>query len=322
MIYVFHGNSTFLLEETVAKWKNQFTQKYWDFQLTHMKDYSESELSNIEQSIVSEWLFAEKKLIILDNLPVSAQTKNKEALKLQENLLKLIPRKGDGVILVFSSLNPDKRGKFYKYLQKLSRDVPESIQIKEYNLKEDTDNIFVLQKKYPDIDYSVLAHILNLKSWNLEKARSEIEKILIAHDSISVEIINENINPELEQSIFIFIENLLHNRKNQALSDMHIILEQSDIMSFYYGLLANMRVIIYILLLLKLKKWKSEVISELNLWKRGFLIDKYSNLSYENISTQYIKLCLVDSDMKSGKLSQFSENWLQDALELVILEQS
>jgi hypothetical protein len=61
-----------------------------------------------------------------------------------------------------------------------------------------------------------------------------MDKMLIAHDIIDIEFIKNNIVPEREQSIFIFIENLLNNNKKSALADMQVILEQGDIMSFYY----------------------------------------------------------------------------------------
>ena len=321
MIYLFHWNSEFLLSEIVNKWKKQFEEKYGNFQLTHIKDNSQISGLNIEDNIVSEWLFAEKKLIILDNMPSSAQTKNKDIQALQEKLLTLIPRKTENVILVFSSLNPDKRGKFFKYLQKLWKTDSDKIQIKEYSIKDDGGGISMLQQKYPNIEYNILSHVLNLKSWSIEKTVSELNKLSIAHDKISVDLVNKNIIPELEQSIFIFIENLLHNRKKQSLNDMRIILEQSELMSFYYGLLSNMRTIIYILLFLNLKKQKSEIIRELNLWNRWFLVDKYAGLNYKKISKLYTDLCWLDSEMKTWKLWHISNSPLVDALEVLILKQ-
>ena len=321
MIYLFYGNSEFLLSETVSKWKKQFSEKYWDFQLTHIRDYSQLNDFNLEQNILSQWLFDEKKLIILDKIPASSQWKDKTIQKLQDDLLLLLPRKAENVILVFISLDPDKRAKFFKYLLKLLKSSPEQIQIKEYNLNEESENIWFLQKKYPHVDYNILRYVLNIKLWAIEKAIWELDKMLIAHDTISLDLVKDNIIPEREESIFIFIESLLHNNKKQALTDMQVILEQSDIMSLYYGLLSNMRVIVYILLFLKLKKSKTEITSVLNLWKRSFLIDKYSRLSYVKISKLYMNLCSLDSKMKKWDLGQYSENWLQDALEILILEQ-
>ena len=321
MIYFFYGNSDFLLSETTKKWKNQFVQKYWDFQLTHIRDYSDPSSLQLDQNITSGWLFAEKKLIIFDNIPGAGSVKDKNIIKIQEDLLKILPRKIESVIIVFSSLNPDKRWKLYKYLQKLSKDDTEAIQVKEYVLWDGAENISMLQKKYPNIEYNILSHILHLKSWNIEKTISELEKLSIAHESVWLDLVNKNIIPELEQSIFTFIENLLHNRKKQSLNDMRIILEQSEIMSFYYGLLSNMRVIMYILLFLKLKKSKATITQELNLWKRWFLIDKYASLNYKKISTLYTELCELDSNMKSWKLGQFSNKPLEDALQVLILRQ-
>ncbi|MDF1682694.1 MAG: hypothetical protein P1U46_03010 [Patescibacteria group bacterium] len=92
---------------------------------------------------------------------------------------------------------------------------------------------------------------MKYKNNNINKTISEIEKLLITNDQINTKIIKENIIPELEESIFELIDNIMNLEIHNSLKNIDIILCYTNIYSFYNNLLANLRVNVFIL---KLKK--------------------------------------------------------------------
>jgi DNA polymerase III delta subunit len=80
----------------------------------------------------------------------------------------------------------------------------------------------------------------------LEKVASEIEKLLITRDKIEVNDIVDNIFPELEESIFQFIDDILNKNIFSAKKKLNIILNDTSIYAFYNNLLANLRTNVFI----------------------------------------------------------------------------
>jgi DNA polymerase III delta subunit len=123
-----------LLQEAVLKWKNHFISKYGDFNLLHIKDLSNIDLNFLAENLFASSFLSEKKLIIID-------LNNELDEKLSEffiNSLKKIPENN---ILVFSYLNPDKRLKLYKELEK-------SAEKKEFSLENENETFVIIEKKY------------------------------------------------------------------------------------------------------------------------------------------------------------------------------
>ena len=74
----------------------------------------------------------------------------------------------------------------------------------------------------------------------------EIEKLLITQDFIEEISITEHISPELDESIFTLIDNLMNLRSKALFDGIETILENTNMYLFYNGLLANLRVNMYI----------------------------------------------------------------------------
>lgn len=319
MIYFFYWNNGYILEETAKKWKNTFHERYWDIQLNHFKDYSEHTLKILKQTLLSRGLFQEKKLLIFDWIPHSANSKDSHLLQCEELLKDIILQKDDSTIVLLTSLLPDKRWKFFKSLKTLEKNDKKIIQIQELNVWNENDSLNFLKNRYQNIDKWVLSYILKIKSWHIEKVIPEIEKLFISSQKITIDLISNNVQAELEQSIFQLIDHLVFWRKQEALQDLEIILQQSDIMSLYYSLLSNLRLIVYIKILEKVWNKRWQIITLLELWNRSFLLEKYAFINSWNFVKLYVQLCNADKKMKKWELSAFSHTPLRDEIESLIL---
>jgi DNA polymerase III delta subunit len=102
--------------------------------LVHIKDIEILDNNFLIENITSESFLSEKKLIIIDLLEKLSEEKEIFILK----ILNKIPENN---IVLFNSINPDKRTKFYKTLKKQA-------DFKEFNTKNDSDLQTIISRKY------------------------------------------------------------------------------------------------------------------------------------------------------------------------------
>jgi DNA polymerase III delta subunit len=85
----------------------------------------------------------------------------------------------------------------------------------------------------------------------LNKTIQEIEKLSILYPFIDEKEVKENIVPELEESIFQVIDDILNLRIIDAINKINILNNDTNIYVTYNSLLSNLRVNLFIT---KLKK--------------------------------------------------------------------
>ena len=307
MLYLFTWNSDYLVKEQVLKWKNQFITKYWEFNLIHIKNFDTVENNFLTLNITSASFLSEKKLIIID-LESKTKIKNKEITdedskesEKEELLLNLLWKIPEDNIILINIVSPDKRTKFYKTIVKIA-------EVKEFNTSNDSSLQSIIRQKYWNkITNSAIWTLIRYKSWNLSKIISEIEKLLILHEKIDSKEIVDNIAPELEESIFQVIDDLLNKNINSAIKKIDIILNDTTIYAFYNNLIANIRTSIYIIKLLNIWKSKNDIKNILDLKNRWFLVDKRYKIKYNELNRLYINLINIDKKMKMWNL-----NWTED----------
>ncbi len=315
MIYLFTWNSDFLVREKTLSWKKLFTEKNWDFNLVHFKNLLETDNNALLENLLAEGFMWEKKLLIIDNFPLTAaDRKNSKLSEKQDFLETIISQIPQNNIVIFSSANPDKRSKFFKLIKK------QATKIEEFNTKWENDIVQIIQKKYGNfIDFPATNLLIKYKGWSLEKSIWEIQKILITKEHISTSDIKKYIKPELEESIFQVIDDILNLQISQAIKKISSILDDTNIYAFYNNLLANLRTNVYISKLkdIKLPQW--EISSTLQLWNRAFLVNKNYKISYKKLEFLYINLVWLDKKMKSWKLLWTQEKDLQYEIEKCLI---
>ena len=324
MNYLFTWNSDFLVKQKVMEWKNQFIKNNWDFNLIHIKNFETVENNFLTLNITSWTFLNEKKLVIID-LETKAEDKKIEKKLNNENieskdaekedlLLNLLSKTPENNYIIINVVKPDKRTKFYKWLLKLC-------EIKEYNTSDNNNLSWIITKMYPKVISNTAIDILiKYKSWNLNKIASEIEKLLITFSYIDKKEIIENIIPELEESIFQVIDDILNKQIVDAVKKIDIILNDTNIYAFYNNLLANLRTTVYISKLLNLWIKTGDIGQLLDLWNRTFLINKKYRISYNELKKIYINLLNIDKIMKTWKLIWTEELDFQYEIERQLLK--
>ena len=308
MNYIFTWNSEFLITEALNKWKKQFIEKYSDFNLTHLKEIKNLDKNILKDAILSGSLFSsEKKLIILD-------INNDIWDELEDFLIKNLEKKPQENIIILNYFLPDKRKKFWKNIKNIS-------EIKEFNLENEEDTKKIINSKFSwKIDLEAINTIIKYKSNKINKIIPELEKLTITKDFITKIDIEENIVPELEESIFQIIDLVLNKQIPEAVDKINIILNETNIFAFYNNLLSNLRTSLFILKLKQEKKTQNEISKILDLWNRSFLIGKNYKINFHELKNLYINLVNIDKNLKTWKLVSSEEEDIKFEIEKYLIK--
>ena len=175
MIYHFTWNSHYLVSTQVKAWKTKFIEKFWEFNLAHIKDIVNVDYNFLTENISAMSFLAEKKLIIIE---LEIGTKDAKINDKIDYIITLLDKLPEWNILLLSSVNPDKRSKQYKSINKLA-------QVKEFNSKSSDETFSILKNRFQwKIVDRALQKLILFKSNNIEKVASEIEKLLITKSVI------------------------------------------------------------------------------------------------------------------------------------------
>lgn len=313
MIYFFYGNNRYLLRKEMSKWRDAFTQKFWEENVIYISSLQDVSTDFIQESLLGRSIFSQKRLIIIDGFPFSGEKEFSGAAEKQDYILSLIDKIPEETLVLFVSHAPDKRKSAFKTIQKIAEE-------KEFSLTWENQVLEILRKKYPDIsDISALEKIVFLKGWKLEKSIWEIEKLRILTPNFTKKYVEEHTRPEFEESIFVFIDTLLLKNQKKIFWELENLLHHSNFYAIYQSIIANIRVFLYIELLKKQKKSPREIWDILKLWNRIFLIHKKHKTSFHEIQKLYENLLLLDKNMKSGKLISSDEKYLEGELKNIFL---
>ena len=188
-IYLFTGEERYTLDKEIQRRKDGFQQKIG---AESIFSYS-SEIfdpANIMQNILGGWLFVTQKLIVIKHIPIDAFQKIavKQVELFADSFIKNYTHIPPDVILVFVSYKPDKRTKFYKFIEK------NAIEHKEFPPKKPNDSSYktfikqqssALQWDTETIEY-MLAHV-GSDFYRLESELSKLSTRAEIHGITTIE---------------------------------------------------------------------------------------------------------------------------------------
>ena len=220
-IFLFTWENSYTLNKELKRWKDMFAEKngadsVFSFNREN-RDYGQ-----IKQTIFSWWFFVTNKLIILYGIPLDTEKSNaikaEEIEKLAEDIMNY-PLPGE-VRLACVSYKPDKRGRFYKWFDKLSKDYPSQKIIKSFApLKDHELSNFVLQEsKDLNLDPKAVETLIH-KVWNDQfRLESEIDKLRYWKkyywEEITPKVLDEVCFWMIEEDIFQLLDLALTDPKS------------------------------------------------------------------------------------------------------------
>lgn len=307
MLYLFTWNNEYLVKEELKKWKNHFLSKFGDFNILHIQNIDELDKNFLSENLLAPSFFNEKKFIIIENIEKIEKDEQKK-----EFLISILEKIPESNIIVFSSNNLSEKSILYKKVLQIW-------EVKRFDIKNTYETKLFLQKKYlGKIDDYAIEKIISYKSNSLSKIVNELDKLFITIEYIREKDIIENITPELEETIFVFVDKILNLDKKWVFNDLDIILENIDIYAFYNMFIWNLRNTVYIMFFKYLWYKKDHIVNELSLWSRWFLVDKRYKITFENLFELYCSFIDFDKNMKFWKLIWSTHDDLKFELQKIL----
>jgi len=174
-IFLFTGEERYLLDQELQRRKDGFVQKFGE-DAVFVYGPENFEPAEIIQNCMGWWLFVSKKMIIIKHVPTDGF--HKISAKAQEAFVDAYTKQAANIspdtIVLFVSYKPDKRVKFYKYLQK-------NAQIKEFNTLRDSQRKTYIKTRSKDTqrESDVLDYFLLQVGSDMYRLQSEREKLSV-----------------------------------------------------------------------------------------------------------------------------------------------
>ena len=277
-----------------------FNRETWDY-------------GQIKQTIFSWGFFVTNKFVILDGIPLDTEKSNAikvdEIEKLAEDIMNYsLPSE---VLLICVSYKPDKRGRFYKWLDKLDKENPSQKLVKSFAPLKDYElsNFVAQESKDLDLDSKVIETLIH-KVWNDQfRLESEIDKLRYWKkyywEKITPKVVDEVCFWMMEEDVFKLLDLALSDPKSAI---MFVQWLQDDWLdwnavngSFAWGLRNYLFVLDYA------DHWitdSKQIASELkqNPWAIMNITKKLKLLKEKRklIQTLFENIVDIDYDIKSG----------------------
>lgn len=296
MIYLFIWEKKHRLK-TLNTWKKVFKEKYDENNIFHIQNPYEYNQGMYQQILFSWWLFSKKVFCIIDDIfAVWDEKKDPDSLNLQKYFLEAIQNISTDTTLVFNTQAVDKRSSFYKLVSTLG-------EVKDFTISNKDELLNMLKKDYQDkVSYKALEKLIEMKWVNFWVISGELEKLLITHEYVDTDQL-WYITIDIEESIFLIVDDILNQKTPQALEKMKkLFFQVDDGFRFYHMLLSNLRIFAYIFLLKSYWVSQSDIKNRLSLGNRGFLVDKRYSYDLEKFLLLYQNMAGIDSLIKTWKL--------------------
>lgn len=227
-----HGEDSFSMQQELDRWKKAFIEKHGDSNLEELEG-DKLQISQLRDRLSSLPFLGEKRLVILKNfLRDNKADVSKEAVKLLEAM-------ADSTVWVIAENGqPDKRGAFYKKLAEQATlrvfNPPQGAQMTTWILRR-------AEAHQGKLDHRAATYLAGLVGEDLWRLENEVQKLCLyaGETPITIELIDEMVSGQIEQSIFTLTDQLAHKDRAGALRTLKALQNQGHEAPFLFAMITR-----------------------------------------------------------------------------------
>ncbi len=308
MIYLIYGTEEYLIKKEVDKIKSKF-----DINDTSIYDMDDINLKNIVDDASSMSLFSNERLIIIENSNIfTGSSKKRDDIKYLEEYIDH-PNKSTTLIFTLNSDSLDNRKKIVTKIKEKGKLIEFN---NNYNLIDIIKDMFDNYK----INLNTIKLLIDRVGNNLNLLNQEINKIK-TYKGDDLNITDEDIilltHKTIDIDIFHLIENIILNRKKEALDSYYEMIKMGEEPIKIIIMLSNQFRLMY-----QVKKLSMNRFSIMDMMKilgqKKYTIEKALEKSRKYnediILKKLYELADLDIKIKTGKINK------NIALELFIID--
>lgn len=317
-IFLFTGEENFLIREKLRNWKKASEEKHGEFNILNIEidipqkdsdNYLNLRSKEISSELVTPSFFGEKRVIFLDNFPITEIGKKsaKDTEKYSLRIVRALENLPEANVVILSSANPDKRTKVWKMVNKIAK-----VELFDKLQERELIDLIIARiehlggKILPAAAQFLISYIGN-DLWKIDReisklvhfceakpiAESDIQKICIP----SVEIINFGISNALQDGNLKKVFEIFHNEIDSGTAPQAIILRD---------LAPVMRQILHVAWANENNKNANE--AGMNPWMFNRWKNAVKKISFDEAKQAYNALMLIDEGSKTGKIEVKSDD--------------
>jgi len=312
MILFFWGEETYQSSQKVLQWKKEFLKKNPTGGGMVIFDCDETcDIFHIIQSLGEQNLFAQKKLIIVENL--FAHTKAPEQKQLQE----VLRQETEDVIIFFERGNVRKNAALFKWLIKNAHTTFESKLLSEYELSQWI--IKKIKNAHTTIAHDAVQELILFVGNDLWKLTQEIEKLICYAngDEIDVMAVRDIVHGRVDADMFQTVEAIATDNKSEALTLLRKQRASGDAAFHIFGMYVyQIRTLLTVSGLVHdgvMDKYMIAEILKIHPFVAQKSLGMINNMSHEKIMMMHKKITILDGDVKRGNRD------IESALDLFVV---
>ncbi len=313
-LFFFTGENTPALEDKLKFWQREFVKKHDSSNLEVFENIASSDIGNIINTIDSQPFLADKRMIVIKDLPLPANSKRKIETDALEEILKNVPETS---LVIFVSAKPDKRGRFYKWLSKNST-------LENFVLPKGRDLQSWVSERMSKSGLQIQAQAVPLLilycGEDIVRIDAELKKLqLLERSSISTEDIKKFVSPTPEGKIFQSLDLMGKASKHETLQSFEKLFQTGqDPMMVFFMLVRQLRLLLQMRSLLDRNMPRPALQKKMKLapFQVGMLVQQAECFRFEQLKKAHATLAQMDFRIKTGKLPSSSQG--SELLELSI----
>ena len=302
-LFLFTGENTFALEETLKHWKQSFLEKHGESNLQTFEAATLDWQALCNEAMSAPFL-GEKRLLIVEGIP---NIQKEDLEKLQKNM-------HESTILVFSDPAPDKRKSLVKFLFKEAT-VRAFLPLTPDKL---IPWVIALGKMHGvDIEPTVAAYLVRFVGTDQWSLKQECLKVIAyaAPESPTIANVEKVCLPNAKHGIWT-INDLIGRGKPEeaALYNAKLFASGEDAYSLWNRLLFCIRNISILWIFYKEKNLSGAALAKesgVNFLSVQSLLPLVRTLSREQVSSIVASAVMADKALKSGEIKSTAQNSIE-----------
>ncbi|MGE3278332.1 MAG: DNA polymerase III subunit delta [Candidatus Altimarinota bacterium] len=304
-VFFFTGDNATELQEKLRFWQQEFIKKHTDSNLEVFDEVTQEKIPQIANALESTPFLAEKRMVILRGFPFSADVKRKVETESLEEVLKSLP---DSTLAIFVSPNPDKRSRFYKWLNTHAKK-------EEFLSPKGREIVSWIQQKFQRHQKAVTPRGAETLAFfcgdDLNRLFQEIEKLsLLEAASFDEKAIEQYVTPHPEAKIFKALDLVGNIPPEQLLKVFHQLMTSGeDGMMVFYMIVRQFRLLVQIKSLQEGRLPRDVIQKKMKLahFQIGAFMKQSERFRLETLKRAYRALTEIEYQIKTGKTPTASD---------------
>ena len=299
-LFFFTGENVQALQEKLRFWQQEFVKKYGESNLEVFEDLKQADLSRVLMTLESQPFLAEKRMVVIKDVPQGADVKKKLET---EGLEKALEDLSEGTFVVFVSPKPDKRTRLSKLLLKTAQvetfEIPTGKALSDWVVQR-------LRQQGKTLEPRALQTLIFFCAEDVTRLASEIEKLsLLSPEMIRVEDVERCVSPTPEAKIFKALDFIGKGSPRETLQAFEKLRQSGeDAMMVFFMIVRQMRLLLQMRSMLDQQASRGEIQKRLKLapFQVGMLSEQARRFKLETLKTGYQRLAAIDEQIKTGRI--------------------